>query len=260
MYVFCTWLLGLTINLAPTNPDQLGGESGVAAHIAGLEAAAESRSDDPEAALRLAQTLGAHRRYDDALKWIKTAAERGAHPLRLQLVAGDVHLAAERYEFALAAYFEVASAAPENGYAHLRMWRVMREADILPPNVDQGRLKGYLRDAGYHVPERRLRPPRTPMARQLADRAYDALKQGRFGEALDGFAAALANDDGYPPAYRGMGIAYARQGKDRQARSAYRIYLTLVTRETRESREVRRLLSDAARRRGLNAERGRRTP
>lgn len=252
------WLLGLTINLTPTAPDHLlGGDPGFAAHIAGLQAAAESRADDPEAPLRLAQSLGAHGRYDDALKWLKVAADRGAHPLRLQLVAGDVHLAAERYEFALAAYFEVASASPENTYAHLRLWRVMREADILPPNVDQDRLAGYLRDAGYHVPQRRVRPPRTPMARQLSDRAYDALKQGRFGEALEGFTAALANDDGYPPAYRGMGIAYARSGKDRQARSAYRIYLTLVTRDTREVREVRRLLADAARRRGLAAERAR---
>jgi len=257
MYAICAWILGLTVNLAPPGPDTLGGGAGFTAHVAGLQAAAESRPDDAEAPLRLAQSLGAHGRYDEALKWLATAAERGAHPVRVQHVAGDVHLAAERYEFALAAYFEVASAAPENGYAYLRLWRVMREADILPPNVDTGRLKSALRDAGYHVPERRLRPPRTPMARQLSERGYGALKQGRFGEALESFTAALASDDGYPPAYRGMGIAYARSGKDRQARSAYRIYLTLVTRETRETREVRRLLSDAARRRGLAIERAR---
>lgn len=255
MHLICTWLTGVL--LAAPGVDHLGGEPGFAAHIAGLEAAADARDDDAEAALRLAQSLGAHGRYQDAVKWLEAAAERGAHPLRLELVAGDVHLAAERYEFALRAYFEVATAAPENGYAHLRLWRVLREADILPPNIDQARLSQYLREAGYHVPESRPRPPRTGMARQLADRAYDALKQGRFGEALDGFASALSNDDGYAPAYRGMGIAYARTGKARQARSAYRIYLTLVTGETRETREVRRLLTDAARRRGLEAERGR---
>ncbi len=259
MYGICGWLVGLAVTLSVTlpGPDMLGGEAGFEAHIAALKAAADARPDDPEVALRLAQGLGAHGRYDEALTWLKAAGERGAHPLRRELVAGDVHLAAERYEFALRSYFEVASAAPENGYAHLRMWRVLREADILPPNVDKARLETYLRDAGYHVPGRRLRPPRTPMARQLAERAYDALRQGQFTEALEGFTAALSNDDGHPPAYRGMGIAYARMGKAAQARAAYRIYLFLVDRETRETREVRRLLSDAARRRGLAAERGR---
>lgn len=255
MHGICGWLLGLTVTL--TGPDMLGGDEGFEAHVAALTAAAESRSDDPEVALRLAQGLGTHGRYDEAMKWLDEAAARGAHPLRRELVAGDVHLAAERYEFALRSYFEVASSAPENGYAHLRLWRVLREADILPPNVDQDRLKSYLREAGYHVPDHRIRPARTPMARQLTDRAYDALKQGQFTEALDGFTAALSNDDAYPPAYRGMGIAYARTGRAAQARAAYRIYLHLVPTDTRETREVRRLLSDAARRRGLDAERGR---
>lgn len=238
-------------------PGTLGGEAGVRAHIEGLEATAEARPDDAEVALRLAQALGAHRRTEAALKWVAQAAERGAHPLRVQLVTGDIHLAAEQYEFALRAYFEVANAAPHNGYAHVRLWRVLREADILPPNVDQGRLRDYLRDAGYHIPDRRLRPPRTPLARQLTERAYDALKQGRFGEALDGFAAALSNDDGFAAAYRGLGIAYARSGKEQQALAAYRLYLLLTDEDSREVREVRRLLTEAARRRGLAAERGR---
>lgn len=242
---------------APAGADAgwLGGDEGFAEHVAGLEAAAEARSDDPEPALRLAQGLGARRQTKAALGWLRTAAERGADPMRVQLVAGDIHLAAEQYEFALTAYFEVANTAPHNGYAHLRMWRVMREADILPPNVDQARIKRHLREAGYYVPDRQVRPPDTAMAKQLSERAYGALQQGRFREATEGFIAALARDDGYAPAHRGLGIAHARQNHQDEALAAYRLYLWLVEDDSRETRQVRRILTDAARRRGLGATR-----
>jgi len=248
-------ILGWLISIALASPAALGGDEGHAAHLGDLTAAAESHGDDPEIALRLAHALGVRGRTDDALAWLKTATRRGAHPLRVELVAGDIHLAAERYEFALTAYFEVASQAPHNRYAHLRMWRVLREADILPPNVDVARLRAHLRDAGYFVPDRRVRPPKTAQARQLTDRAMVTLKGGGFREALDGFAAALSLDDGYAPAFRGMGIAYARLGRDDQALGAYRLYLFLTETETRETRQVRRILYDADRRRGLAAER-----
>lgn len=236
----------------PGGGDWLGGAAGFAEHVEGLEAAAAARADDPEPALRLAQGLGARGQTDAALKWLRTAASRGADPMRVELVAGDIYLQAEQYEFALRAYFEVANAAPHNGYAHLRMWRVMREADILPPNVDQARIKRHLREAGYSVPEQVVRPPDTAMAAQLSDRAYGALQQGRFREATEGFVAALARDDGYAPAHRGLGIAHARQNHQDQALAAYRLYLWLVDDDSRETRQVRRFLTDAARRRGLS--------
>lgn len=250
------WLLAWVFCAVPAGSmGALGGAEGFSSHIEGLEAAAVARPMDPEPALRLAQGLGGRGQTDKAIEWLRVAAERGADPLRLQLVAGDVYLAGERYEFALNAYFEVANAAPENGYAHLRMWRALREADILPPNVDQPRLKRYLRDAGYFIADQPVHPPDTMMARQLTATAYGALQQGRFQEAVDGFVAALARDETHAPAHRGLGIAYARQNQQSKALAAYRLYLWLDPRDDRETREVKRILSDAARRRGLTAPR-----
>lgn len=248
------WLLQWVFFAAPVAPASgpyLGGAEGFSAHIQSLEAAAASREDDPEPPLRLAQGLGSRKQTEAALRWLRVAVERGADPLRVQLVAGDIHLAAEQYEFALNAYFEVASAAPENGYAHLRLWRVLREADILPPNVDAGRLKSYLRDAGYAIPDQPVRPPDTAMARQLTEQAYGALQAGRFQDATEGFVAALARDDAHAAAHRGLGIAYARQNQQGRALAAYRLYLWLAESDDRETRQVKRILSDAARRRGL---------
>lgn len=250
--------VSIALFLGPGTP--LGGDLGFEEHVQALQAAADARSDDPEPALRLAQGYGFRGETKQALRWLKVARERGVDPLRGQMVEGDIYLGAENYEFALRAYFEVATVAPHNGHAHLQLWRVLRGADILPPNVDQARLRRTLREAGYFIPDRRVSKPDRRMARQLSDRAYTALKAGKFQEAESGFEAALTSDDRYAAAYRGLGITFARQQQPDRALAAYRLYLLMTDRDDRDTRQARRILSDAARRRGLAQERKRPKP
>ncbi|MGZ6125225.1 MAG: tetratricopeptide repeat protein, partial [Myxococcales bacterium] len=59
-------------------------------------------------------------------------------------------------------------------------------------------------------------------------RGESALEQGRAGEALESFRAAIENEPNNAVAFRGMGMAYAVQGNDAQALQSYEKYLRLA--------------------------------
>ena len=223
----------------------LGGDAGFEAHAARLEAVG-----DAESALRLAQGYGARKQLESALRWAATAAERGAHPLRVHLVRGDAYLQVERWEFAIREYYEVVTAAPENGYALVRLWQCFHQADLLPDVLDAGRLRAELRKGGLYLPESPARPPNGALARQLRAAGEKALLAGRFREAVDKLHAALAQDDRDSAAYHALGRAHERLGQRHLAVGAYRLFLELSTREDRATRDARRFVDAEERRKG----------
>lgn len=63
---------------------------------------------------------------------------------------------------------------------------------------------------------------------ELYDEGIQYFVSGKLSAARGKFRAALKARSGYAPAYRGLGLVYERQGKKRQAASAFRKYLRLA--------------------------------
>jgi tetratricopeptide (TPR) repeat protein len=81
------------------------------------------------------------------------------------------------------------------------------------------------------------------VARSQVARGRLALEQGKPGEAIASFRAALVNQPDLPEALRGLGMAHALQGKDAEANDEYERYLKVAP-QGPEAAEVRRALSD----------------
>jgi Flp pilus assembly protein TadD len=228
--------------------------AGWRAHVARLEAAAAADPGDAESALRLAGGYAARGVDEAARRWADEAARRGAHPLRVHLVRGDAALSAGRLEVAVREYFEVVQAAPHQGYAHLKLWQALARArpGELPPTVDVARLRVLLERAGFHLPAERS-APEPGAAEAHTARGFEAVRAGRFADAVAAFDSALRHEPFHAEAHRGLGVALTAHGRADAALGAYRVYLSLTPRETYETRRVQRLLDDAERRRGLAA-------
>jgi tetratricopeptide (TPR) repeat protein len=229
--------------LAPA-PDAAGWR----AHVEALAGA-----EDAESALRLAQGFGQRGDRAAALRWAAEAELRGAQPLRVAVVRGDIAFAAEDWVAALSNYLEVSQSAPAMAYAQVRLWHSLRRApaDALADTVDVARVRTFLTRAGYHVP---LTFPATPdRAGALAAtaRGHAALTRGETPEAISAFYRAIALDPTCPEAWRGLATAETRAGHAAAARAASHLFLSLDPPDTLDTRRVRTILVDDARRRGL---------
>ncbi|MCB9539113.1 MAG: tetratricopeptide repeat protein [Myxococcales bacterium] len=227
----------------------LGGEAGFAAHLQALEAAATARPGDPAPALRLAQGLGAHGDAPAARRWLAEARRRGAHALRAALVEGDVRAAAGDPAGALNAYFEVVQAAPRNGYAHVRLWTVLRTAGALPATLDVDRVRRLLGERGYTLPRDPSDPAEPGQARAARARGDAALRAGRFREALRHFEQGLRFDPTDAATWRGLAITRSRLRQTDEAIAAYRLFVHLSPRRTHDTRRARQIILDHERRR-----------
>jgi tetratricopeptide (TPR) repeat protein len=232
----------------------LGGEAGFAAHVRALEAAAAARPGDATPALRLAQGLGARGEASAAQRWLAEARRRGAHPLRAALVEGDLRAAAGDPTGALNAYFEVVQSAPRNGYAHVRLWSVLRRAVALPEALDQDRVRRVLGERGYTLPRDPSEPAEPGQARAARERGDAALRAGRFREALRHFEQGLRFDPADAATWRGLAITRSRLRQVDQAIAAYRLFVHLSPRETHDTRRARQIILDDERRFGLARE------
>lgn len=64
-------------------------------------------------------------------------------------------------------------------------------------------------------------------AEQLYDEGADLFVQGKASAAKDRFKEAIAADSHYAPAFRGLGLAYAAEGKRDKAKKSFERYLQL---------------------------------
>jgi len=71
-------------------------------------------------------------------------------------------------------------------------------------------------------------PAKSGNEAELYKKGTDAYLAGEFGTAERAFKAALAQNRGYAPAYRGLGFLYQRQGETTKALTALRAYLKLA--------------------------------
>jgi tetratricopeptide (TPR) repeat protein len=100
-------------------------------------------------------------------------------------------------------------------------------ADASPPDASA------TADAGPAGPGPDLGPPAQDpaAARRRAERAYKqgvrSFVEGKTAAARSSFRAATKADPSYAPAYRGLGLAYEREGDARRAIWALRKYLAL---------------------------------
>jgi tetratricopeptide (TPR) repeat protein len=234
--------------LAP--PLTLGGRQGRAAHRQTLEAAAY---EDPEAAFRLAQGL-ARTQPKAALAMALRAQKLGAHPLRVRLLRGDILRDSGHPGAAISAYFEVAEAAPNQAYAHLQLWLLLRDAR-LPATVDRRRVRRLLLAAGYHLAVTPTRPRDRAAALALIEHGQHALRSGRFSEATQIYESAVAQDDDLAAGFAGLAEAHARLEQHRRAEGARRLFVFLEPRATRARRVAYQQLQAAERRRGLDRDR-----
>jgi tetratricopeptide (TPR) repeat protein len=109
---------------------------------------------------------------------------------------------------------------------------------------------GQIIAAAPEPPPKRRRDPaatRAEMVHAVAlsqvKRGEAALERGRVDEALESFRAALDNEKNIAVAYRGMGMAYAMQGKDPQALRYYERYLQLAP-SAADAREIRASIAE----------------
>jgi tetratricopeptide (TPR) repeat protein len=86
-----------------------------------------------------------------------------------------------------------------------------------PPPVKRRRNSEATRAEMFHA-----------VALSQVKRGEAALERNRIDEALASFKAAIENENSIAIAWRGMGMAYAMQGKDAQALQSYERYLQLA--------------------------------
>jgi tetratricopeptide (TPR) repeat protein len=115
-----------------------------------------------------------------------------------------------------------------------------------PPPPDAGQI---IASAPEPPPKRRRDPAATraemvhAVALSQVKRGEAALERNRVDEALESFRAALDNEKNIAVAYRGMGMAYAMQGKDAQALRYYERYLQLAP-SAADAREIRASIAE----------------
>jgi tetratricopeptide (TPR) repeat protein len=229
---------------------------------AGWQAHVETLSATPgaEAALRLAGGLGRRGELAAARRWAAEARSRGADALRVRLVLADAAYVAEDWVPAASGYFEVLREAPENPHALVQLWHCIRLAPptALARELDVGRLRDALETHGMFVPSAFQYPPDLPAARARVEAGFADAGRGDHDAAGRAFREAIAVAPSSHEAWRGLGLAEAAAGRAAHARAAYLIYLSLEPPETLVTRRIRRVVIDAARRRGLEVERSRR--
>ncbi len=243
-------LMALAIStLLGTPLPPLGGDAGFSAHLRTLQEQYDA-APSGEAALRLAQ--GAARQGDRATiaRWLKAARRHGVASSRAALVGGLAYLRAEAYESAIVSLYTACRAHPDNGAAHVGLWRSVVNAEVIPATVDLEAIRALLNDRGYFIAAQRPARPDGHAARAQTDLGMAALHQGRFDEATNHFEKALSVHRGYAEAYRGLGAAHARSKRKVKALAAHRLFLFLAGGDTRHVRRVRRQVNDAERHRG----------
>jgi tetratricopeptide (TPR) repeat protein len=89
------------------------------------------------------------------------------------------------------------------------------------------------RRAGH--PSARKPPPQSGKAHssggdltQLVKQGDSALRSGRVDDALKSFNQAIAENPKFAPAHRGLGSVFVMQGRDSDAKAAYKRYLALA--------------------------------
>ncbi len=90
-----------------------------------------------------------------------------------------------------------------------------------------------------HTAQTQTRPPEpkrtaelSPTAKADAEAAYkqgiQLFARGDSSGALTSLRTSLANNPGYPPTWRGLGLVFEKMGEKDQARAAFKRYLQLA--------------------------------
>lgn len=77
----------------------------------------------------------------------------------------------------------------------------------------------------------------------LVKQGDSALRSGRVDDALSSYNKALKMDPKFAPAHRGLGSVYVMQGRDADAKAAYKEYLALAP-KANDAPKIQALLSD----------------
>lgn len=220
-------------------------------HIAELKRRAELDPANPNHLLRVAQAYSAIGDTRRVVDYTRKGEERGAHVAQAHMLLGDHYLTMHQFERALRSFDRALRVAPRNAGAWAKAWRALYELRRggKTGDVDVGAFAADLQTRGYYFPvswrDRGPVPREDPgEARQRAAAGYRLLDAGDVPGAVRAFRRALDNDPTFADAFRGLGIAHAREKHLEQALGAYTMFTELAEPGHRDIPKIRQIILD----------------
>ena len=221
------------------------------AHIAGLERLVARDPDNPNHYLRVAQAYSELGDTPRVVALAQQAEQHGAHPTQAHLLLADHYLKMHRFEQALKSYGRALRSAPNSALGWTRSWRALyelRRTDT-PTRLDLQVIARDLERRGYYFPRAWRQPGPTPTeapkdARRHTGVGYGRLEQGDLAGAVRAFHLALDAQPAFADAFRGLGIAHARQRRLTMALGAYSLFLELAEPDHADVGRIRQIIVD----------------
>ncbi|MBH24262.1 MAG: hypothetical protein CMH57_07395 [Myxococcales bacterium] len=210
-----------------------------------LESLVEEEPAVPLHHMRLAQ---AHARLGDeeaVMRNTREAVRLGGNRLAADLLIADFYSEQERFGEAIRIYLKVISASPRQTHALTQAWLLMQRARLVQLDlpIDKAELERKLNAQGFFIasgsPES---DSATSKARVKEGNQY--LNAGDIRNAIASYEEAASFDPWNADSYRGMGIAYARNGNFEKALGAYHLFIALAPPSDKDVPKVRQIILD----------------
>lgn len=221
------------------------------AHIEGLRRQAEREPSNPNHLLRVAQAYAHIGDTPRVIEVARLAERRGAHPAQCAFLLGDHYLQVHRFDLAVSSYERGLRLAPRNGQGWARLWKALFELrrSVPNPTIDVAMAAANLESHGYYFPGNWRQPGAVPAtddarARRLVHEGYRSLQGRDPVGAVRAFRRAIDASPVNPEAFRGLGIAHARQRRLQQALGAYQLFLALAEPRHPDVGRIRAILFD----------------
>ncbi len=220
-------------------------------HITQLKRRIDRSPDNPNLYLRTAQAYATIGDTKQVLDYTRMAQDRGAHPAQAYLLLGDHYLKVHRFEKALQSFDRALRAAPRNVGAWGKAWTALYELrrSGKKTSVDVGMFANDLQAHGFYFPvswrDRGQVPEEDPQeASRRTAMGYRLLDSGDMPGAIRAFRRAVDAEPTFADAFRGLGIAHARNKRLEKALGAYTLFTELAAPGHRDIAKIRKIILD----------------
>ena len=220
-------------------------------HIAELKRRIDRSPGDSNLYLRAAQAYGTIGDTKHVLDYTAMAREHGAHPAQAYLLLGDHYIKVQRFDKALRSFDRALRAAPRNVDAWARAWRALYELrrSGAKHEVDVGMFATDLQAHGFYFPvswrDKGRVPDEDPQeASRRTAMGYRLLDSGDMPGAIRAFRRAVDAEPTFADAFRGLGIAHARDKRLEKALGAYTLFTELAEPGHRDIPKIRQIILD----------------
>ena len=195
--------------------------------------------------MRLAQAHSRMGNEGEVLRYTRDAVRLGGHRLAADLLVADFYSEQERFGDALSLYLRVIKSSPQQTHALTQAWLLMQRTRLVntPVPINQADLERRLNNQGFFISPNQTRPD-NEKSRLEVEAGNRLLNRGDVRGAIIAYQTASGADPWSANTYRGLGVAYARDGDYTRALGAYHLFIALAPPGDPDVPRVRQIILD----------------